>query len=257
MTVHECPKCSRPIGAPLSSGRQVCAGCGWASHSKVSETQKRAAGTSIYPNTPRNLLFYGVGVLVALLAALYSSDGYRLTCERSLSTQGGVCRITQYNYLGKTQMVRGFPSSSLVSAQLHEERRVRRRRRRSDSSYTLYHLILTTKGGEITTPLSSRNRHEIETDVQQVQRFTSDPIQTLLKVDDRGTPMTTAAIFIGGGSSSGPLRPITGSKRELSISQSKQLQLNPRHLSQALGFGCGTCMQNQWLEKNGEHVQIK
>lgn len=195
MTVHECPNCSRPMGAPLSSGRQVCAGCGWASRPKLSEGEKQESKP--FPNTPLNLMFYGAGAVVALVAALYSSDGYQLTCERAIATQGGVCRITKYNYLGQSQMVRGFPTSSLVSAKVKEER-VRRRRRRRSSSYTRYHLVLITRTGEVTTPLNSRNRREIEKEVQQVQRFTGNSVQTLLRISDRGAPMTNAAIFMGG-----------------------------------------------------------
>jgi len=204
-----CPKCSRPLGPPLSSGRQVCGGCGWASQPKRSTPVQPPPSASAngwlapsaYPNTPRNVLIYGAGMALALVGSLYLSEGTQLVCEQTIVSQQGECRVTEYNYLGRRRILQSFPTARVVEAQIREERRtetrrVRRRTRRV--SYTLYHLVIRTTTGEITTPFNSRDRRKIDTKVQQVQRFKANSMQSLLNIHERGSPMTTAGILMGG-----------------------------------------------------------
>jgi len=188
MVVPACPNCSRPLGPPLSSGRQVCGGCGWASEGKRSPS---TSSPSVYPNTLRNGLIYGLSALVALVASLALSKGSQVACERSLTTREGVCRVTEYNYLGQKKTLEAFPVSGMVTAYPHE-RRVRRSGRRS-GSYTVYHLAIATTSGDIVTPLQSRNRQVTQEWILAVQQYQGDRIQPLLRVRDRGSPLTTAA----------------------------------------------------------------
>ncbi len=47
MSLQTCPNCSDTLGAPLSSGRQVCRSCGWSDHPRKSATGVRNVNQSV------------------------------------------------------------------------------------------------------------------------------------------------------------------------------------------------------------------
>ena len=54
--LETCPRCSRRLGAPLKSGRQVCADCGWSSAPAASRRQASTGNASAPARRQGNLV---------------------------------------------------------------------------------------------------------------------------------------------------------------------------------------------------------